>query len=128
MLKTNNSIEAVAPPAPWQDVPWEKWEDWHWQIANRISDVETSSKVIHLTGEEKEIISKSLNTLRMAITPYFASLMDPDDPQDPIRMRAVPTLAETYISPEICSTLSTKTSIPRRQGSPIATRTKSCCW
>jgi lysine 2,3-aminomutase len=87
-------------PAPWHDVPRDRWEDWHWQIANRICDVETLGQVIHLTHEEKETISKSLNTLRMAITPYYASLMDPDDPFDPIRMRAVPTLAETHISPE----------------------------
>jgi lysine 2,3-aminomutase len=100
MLKINKPVESAAPPAPWQDVPLDLWEDWHWQLANRISDVETLSKVIHLTAEEKEIISKSLNSLRMAITPYYASLMDPVDVTDPIRIRAVPTLAETHISPE----------------------------
>lgn len=100
MQKTYDSLAKALPPAPWQDVPLETWEDWHWQLANRISDVETLSKVIALTPEEKEIISKSLNSLRMAITPYYASLMDPDDPNDPIRVRAVPTLAETHISPE----------------------------
>ncbi len=90
----------LIPPAPWQDIPWEKWEDWHWQLANRITDVEQLSRVIHLTEAEKEVISKSLNSLRMAITPYYASLMDPVDPSCPIRMRAVPTIAETHISAE----------------------------
>ncbi|MCP3886520.1 MAG: KamA family radical SAM protein, partial [Propionibacteriaceae bacterium] len=44
--------------------------------------------------------TKSLNALRMSITPYYASLMDPDDPHCPVRVRAVPTLAETHISAE----------------------------
>lgn len=100
MSKRDNSVQRGAPPRPWQDVAWEQWEDWHWQVANRITTVEELSRVIHLTDEEMQVIARSLNTLRMAITPYYASLMDPDDPRCPIRMRAVPTMAETYVSPE----------------------------
>lgn len=84
----------------WEDVDEAQWNDWHWQLANRITTVEELSQVINLTDEEREIIEKSLNTLRMAITPYYASLMDPNDPTCPIRMRAVPTILETQISPE----------------------------
>ncbi|MBL7062720.1 MAG: lysine 2,3-aminomutase [Anaerolineae bacterium] len=84
----------------WGDVDEAQWNDWHWQIANRVTTVDELSQVINITDEEKEIIEKSLNTLRMAITPYYASLMDPDDPTCPIRMRAVPTVLETRISPE----------------------------
>jgi len=69
-------------------------------MANRVTTVSELSQVINLTDEEKEIIEQSLNTLRMAITPYYASLMDPDDPACPIRVRAVPTILETRISPE----------------------------
>jgi lysine 2,3-aminomutase len=77
-----------------------QWNDWHWQLANRVATVNELSQIVNLTDEEKEIIEKSLNTLRMAITPYYASLMDPTDPTCPIRMRAVPTIPETQISPE----------------------------
>ncbi|MGD2104342.1 MAG: lysine 2,3-aminomutase [Anaerolineae bacterium] len=84
----------------WEDVDEETWNDWRWQIANRITTVEELDKVIHLTEAEKQIIERSLNSLRMAITPYYASLMDPDDATCPIRMRAVPTLSETEIRPE----------------------------
>ena len=84
----------------WKDVDEAQWNDWHWQIANRITTVDRLSQVINLTDEEQEVIEKSLNQLRMAITPYYASLMDPDDPTCPIRMRAVPTIHETEISPE----------------------------
>jgi lysine 2,3-aminomutase len=94
------SDQKQAPPAPWNDVPWEQWEDWHWQIANRLTTVDELDKVINLTEDEKGIISHSLNTLRMAITPYYASLMDKDDPHCPIRVRAVPTVEELHISEE----------------------------
>lgn len=84
----------------WENVDEAEWNDWHWQIANRVTTVGELSQVINLTDEEKEIIEQSLNTLRMAITPYYASLMDPDDPACPIRVRAVPTILETRISSE----------------------------
>lgn len=84
----------------WQGVAEIEWNDWRWQIANRITTVEELDQVIHLTDDEKQVIESSLNKLRMAITPYYASLMDPDDPSCPIRKRAVPTLNETKIRPE----------------------------
>ena len=84
----------------WKDVDEEQWNDWRWQIANRITTVDKLSQVINLTDEEQEVIEKSLNSLRMAITPHYASLMDPDDPTCPIRMRAVPTIYETELSTE----------------------------
>ncbi len=84
----------------WQDVGEEQWNDWRWQIANRITTADGLDRVINLTDEEKQVIDRSLNTLRMAITPYYASLMDPDDPACPIRMRAVPTIHETEVRPE----------------------------
>ncbi len=97
---TVHTEDRRTPPPPWQDVPWEQWEDWRWQLANRITTVEELARVIPLTEEEKAMIEESLGTLRMAITPYYASLMDPDDPEDPIRKRAVPTLYEKAIRPE----------------------------
>lgn len=84
----------------WKDVDEAQWNDWRWQIANRVTTVDELSQVINLTDEEQEVIEKSLNMLRMAITPYYASLMDPDDSTCPIWMRAVPTILETDISPE----------------------------
>ncbi len=84
----------------WQDVDDAQWNDWRWQIANRITTVEQLGQVINLTEEERRVIGESLNTLRMSITPYYASLMDPDDPACPIRMRAVPTMLETQIRDE----------------------------
>ncbi len=78
----------------WQDVTEEEWMDWKWQVKNRITTVEQLGKVINISDKEAEEIKKSLGKLRMAITPYYASLMDPDDPSCPIRQQAVPTSRE----------------------------------
>jgi lysine 2,3-aminomutase len=76
----------------------EEWNDWRWQVENRIDSVEKLKKVINVTEEEEEIINKVLEKFRMGITPYYAAHMDKDDPRDPIRMQAVPTFAETHVS------------------------------
>ena len=72
----------------------EQWQDWHWQLQNRITDVATLKKVINITNEEQEGIERCLQSLRMAITPYYASLMDKEDPNCPIRKQAVPVSKE----------------------------------
>ncbi|HPL81216.1 MAG TPA: lysine 2,3-aminomutase [Anaerolineaceae bacterium] len=82
------------------DVPDEKWNSWHWQVGNRISDLETLKKYIPLTTKEEEGVKKALENFRMAITPYYLSLIDPDDPHDPVRAQSVPVGAEAYRSPE----------------------------
>ncbi|MEM0343766.1 MAG: KamA family radical SAM protein, partial [Thermoplasmata archaeon] len=78
----------------WKNVKQRDWDDWRWQLRNRIQTVEQLKQVINLTPEEEEGVKKCLGVLRMAISPYFASLMDPDDPNCPIRKQAVPTVRE----------------------------------
>lgn len=82
----------------WADVTEEQWDSWEWQVKNRITKVEELKKVINLTEEEERGIEKALETLRMGITPYYAALMDPDDPHCPVRMQAVPTVSELHKS------------------------------
>jgi lysine 2,3-aminomutase len=76
-----------------------RWNDWKWQFANRITNVEQLSKVLDLTDEDKEDISKCLSRFRMAITPYYASLIRSSDKNDPVRMQCVPSIKETYYCP-----------------------------
>jgi lysine 2,3-aminomutase len=78
----------------WKDVTPEQWNDWKWQARNRVTKVEELKEVVNLTHEEEEGVRESLKILRMAITPYYASLMDPEDPHCPVRMQAVPTIRE----------------------------------
>jgi len=76
-----------------------EWNDWKWQFSNRITTVDTLSKIIPIGGKEKTEIETSLGSFRMAITPYFASLMDPLELKCPIRMQAVPSISETCVQP-----------------------------
>ena len=77
----------------------EQWNDWKWQVKNRIETLEDLKKYVSLTPEEEEGVKKTLQTLRMAITPYYVSLIDPNNPDCPVRKQAVPTGKETYQSP-----------------------------
>lgn len=91
------------------------WMDWKWQFRNRITTVEELAKVINIDEKEKKEISDCLHVFRMAITPYYASLMDPDDPNCPIRRQAVPTINETRILPyEMADPLNEEGSSPVR--------------
>ena len=75
------------------------WEDWHWQLKNRISTKDELAGIIKLTPEEEEGIKKASGRLSMAITPYWATLIDPEDPNCPLRRQAVPVVSESIISP-----------------------------
>ncbi len=72
------------------------WNDWHWQVRNRIETLEQLKKHIKLTQEEEDGVKESLKTLRMAITPYYLSLIDQNNPHCPVRRQAIPTHAETH--------------------------------
>ncbi|MDD5466505.1 MAG: lysine 2,3-aminomutase [Anaerolineales bacterium] len=72
------------------DVLAEQWSNWRWQLSNRINTVEEFEKVIRLSESERKALSAP-NLFRVDITPYFISLIDPDDPADPIRKQVVPT-------------------------------------
>ncbi len=80
------------------DVTDEQWNDWKWQIKHRIETLDQLKQYIQLTPTEEEGVKKSLQTLRMAITPYYLSLINPDDPHDPVRKQAIPSGNETIIS------------------------------
>jgi len=77
-----------------KDVDEEEWEDWHWQIKNKIQTEEELEGVLNLTSAEIEGIKRSDGRLAMSITPYWASLMDALDSNCPIRRQAVPLAAE----------------------------------
>ncbi len=76
------------------------WEDWRWQLRHRICSKEVLEKIISLTPNEINGIEKSGKKLTMSIPPYFASLIDPDDPKCPIRRQCIPQDFELEISPE----------------------------
>ncbi len=78
------------PPHPWEDVPLARWNDWRWQLTNRLNTVDDFVRVIRPTPDEVVGLSAP-GHFRVDVTPYFASLMDPDHPTCPIRRQVIPT-------------------------------------
>lgn len=76
------------------DVSDDQWNDWHWQVRNRISTVDELKKYLPLDDDAVAGVEEALKHFRMAITPYYLSLIDPDDPYDPVRLQAVPSYME----------------------------------
>lgn len=76
-----------------------QWNNWKWQVRNRIETLDELKKYIKLTPEEEKGVERSLSTLRMAITPYYLSLIDPENSDCPIRRQCIPSEQETFISP-----------------------------
>lgn len=75
------------------DIPDEKWKDWRWQLSNRLNSVQDFEKVLNLTDSERKALSAP-GVFRVDVTPYFVSLIDPDDPNDPVRKQVIPTAQE----------------------------------
>ncbi len=76
----------------------DEWNDWHWQVRNRIRFVKDLEEYFTLTKSEEKEISELLSKFRMSITPYYLCLIDPDNPNCPIRRQAVPSVNELHIS------------------------------
>jgi lysine 2,3-aminomutase len=71
-----------------------EWFDWHWQLRNAIRDVDTLSQILNLSDNERQAMMHHSGALPVSITPYYASLLDPDDPSDPLRRCVVPVVDE----------------------------------
>ncbi|HNS07548.1 MAG TPA: lysine 2,3-aminomutase [Anaerolineaceae bacterium] len=76
-----------------KDVPDEQWNDWRWQLSRRLNSVEDFEKIFTLTESERKALSTD-GLFRVDVTPYYVSLIDPDDPHDPIRRQIIPTAGE----------------------------------
>ena len=84
----------VSKRAPiYTDVPDEKWNDWRWQLSHRLNTVEEIEKVLPLNESERKALQTS-GLFRVDITPYFISLIDPNDPDDPISKQVIPVSEE----------------------------------
>ncbi|MDP0501605.1 MAG: KamA family radical SAM protein [Verrucomicrobiota bacterium JB022] len=84
----------------WADVPAEDWQDYRWQLRHRLTKVEQLREFLTLTPEEEQGCSHAGNKLALAITPYFFNLINPDDPNDPVRKQVIPRGDEMFTAPE----------------------------
>jgi lysine 2,3-aminomutase len=81
------------------DVHRDEWTDWRWQMQNRIHSADALQRWITPTDDELEAIEKTADVFRWNVTPYYARLMDPEDPSCPVRRQVVPTMDE--LAPDI---------------------------
>jgi lysine 2,3-aminomutase len=75
------------------------WNDWRWQLRHRITDMDTLSRFLHLTDDERMMDAHGMKGFPMAITPYYASLLDGENPRQSLRRTVVPDIAENVCSP-----------------------------
>jgi len=78
------------------EVPPELWNNWRWQLANRLKTLDQLRSVLPLTMEEEDAFNGTDQLFPVAVTPYVASLIDPNDPQDPIRLQVLPRSIESH--------------------------------
>ena len=83
-------VHAHRPP----HVPEEQWSDWRWQLRNRLRTLADLERSFRLSDDERAAVERLGGRLPLAITPYYAALMDPDDPADPLRRTHIPVTAE----------------------------------
>src|SRR5690349_3171376 len=84
-----DNLDYTPRPKIFEDVPDEKWNDWRWQMSHRLNTLEELEQVIQLTDEEREGLTAD-GLFRVDITPYFASLLEPDDTYGPVRHQVIP--------------------------------------
>ena len=77
------------------------WNDYKWHLKNRIGKVDVLSQILNLSDEEKSHIHRTGEMYRWSVSPYYASLMDPDDKKCPIRTQAVPSIKEYLDTSEV---------------------------
>jgi lysine 2,3-aminomutase len=80
------------------NVPDSAWNDWKWHFRNRITTVDQLSRLVSLSAGEKTQIRLVSQRYPLAITPYYLSLIDTDNPDDPVRKQAIPSILEITMS------------------------------
>lgn len=96
------------------DVPDSLWKDWKWHFRNRITNMNQLDQFIPLSSEEKAQLRLVTMRYPMSVTPYYLSLINPDDPDDPIRKQAVPSVLEMTMS-----TMGLEDPLAEKEGSVV---------
>jgi lysine 2,3-aminomutase len=92
--------EAEEPPGTsrrhprWKDVPAEQWDDWRWQMQNAIRTTSQLAEFIPLAPQELSALESLEAKYKLAIPPYYFSLIDLDEPADPIALQSLPSVRE----------------------------------
>src|SRR5256885_15690931 len=86
-------------PGYWPGTPPELWNDWKWQLKNRVTSLAQLEQHLELSNEERSGVLLSGTKLALAVTPHFFNLIERDNPDCPIRRQVIPRIEETWASP-----------------------------
>src|SRR5437867_965603 len=86
-------------PGYWPETSQELWNDWKWQLKNRVTSLAHLEKHLELSHEERGGVLLSGDKLALAVTPHFFNLLPRDNSEDPIRRQVIPRIEETWTSP-----------------------------
>ena len=70
------------------------WKNWRWHLKNRITSTAVLKEILPLGQKEVEEIEKTGSQYRWAVSPYYLSLIDPDNPEDPVKRQCIPVIQE----------------------------------
>lgn len=84
----------------WSHIPTEHWNNWKWQLKNRLTKLEHLEDKLQLSKDERAGCLFAKDKLALSITPYFFNLIDPNDPKDPIRRQVIPRAGEMQVAAE----------------------------
>jgi len=94
-VSTSSREFTASPRKSWSAVPDADWNDWSWQLRNRVTTLRQIEERITLTPSERlGITEAAVRKLAMAVTPHFFNLIDGDDPNCPIRRQVIPRAEE----------------------------------
>src|SRR6266545_1525484 len=79
-------------PGYWPEASQEFWNDWKWQLKNRVTSLAQLEKHLELSDEERSGVLLSGDKLALAVTPHFFNLLPQDNPEDPIRRQVIPRI------------------------------------
>lgn len=88
------------PAATRADIDAPHWRDWRWQLRNMLTTAEELARFVTLSADEQAGLDGSKHLFRVGVTPYYASLMDPDRDSCPVRMQAIPRMVEAAVREE----------------------------
>ena len=100
VLPTTGGFEDDEPPsrpgrhAAWTDVPDDLWDDWRWQTQNSVRSVRQLRTLLPFASDELEALGRLEADYKLAVPPYYFSLIDPSNPHDPIRLQSIPSPLE----------------------------------
>jgi lysine 2,3-aminomutase len=73
-----------------------EWNDWRWQLRNRIRDLNGLARIVQLSDDERDAVARHRGPLPVGITPYYASLLSETDAAQPLRRTHIP-IGDEYL-------------------------------